>query len=215
MRKSKIRYFLGSNSSEGFASLYDDLTDPKRGEGRLIIKAGPGGGKSSFMKCIAAAMDSAGTSVEYIYCSGDPDSLDGIFIPALSLAVVDGTAPHAAEPVCYGALDQYIDLFRFCDRQALRTKVGEIMRISREYKSHYKNAYSYINSACGIYNAAVHHDNKHDRAAAHTVLDAYLPQIKGSSGRIRHRFTSAFTYKGFIDFTLDSCDGLSEIYIPG
>lgn len=96
MKDSSIRYFLGANSQEGFYSLYDNITDPQRGEELKIIKAGPGGGKSGFMRRIGEAMEQAGTQVEYIHCSGDPDSLDGIRLPRLGIAYIDGTAPHAA-----------------------------------------------------------------------------------------------------------------------
>ena len=96
MKNEAIRSFLGANTGMGFYSLYDSLTDPARGEGRWIIKAGPGGGKSSFLKRVGSAMEASGEEVEYIYCSGYPDSLDGIRLGGRGLALVDGTAPHAA-----------------------------------------------------------------------------------------------------------------------
>ena len=38
-------------------------------------------------------MEQAGLETEYILCSGDPDSLDGLVLPQLGVAIVDGTAP--------------------------------------------------------------------------------------------------------------------------
>ena len=78
----EISYFLGANSRDGFASLYSGFA---AGEGdRLhIIKGGPGTGKSGFMKKLGAAAERRGLDVEYVLCSGDPDSLDGVYIPAL------------------------------------------------------------------------------------------------------------------------------------
>lgn len=93
-----LSYFLGANSYEGFYSLYDGFVYSEAVDRLYIIKGGAGCGKSSFMKKIAAAAESTGLSVERVICSGDPDSLDGIFIPTLKLAYVDGTAPHAAVP---------------------------------------------------------------------------------------------------------------------
>lgn len=101
MKDSRIRYFLGANSNEGFYSLYAGLTDPQRGEQLKMIKAGPGGGKSGFLKRIGEAIEQAGAQVEYIHCSGDPDSLDGIRMPQLGIAYIDGTAPHAAVTKCF------------------------------------------------------------------------------------------------------------------
>ena len=91
-------YFLGANTPTGFRSLYDQFIDPETDRALYIIKGGPGCGKSTFMKQIARCILNAGHSVECIRCSGDPDSLDGILIPELKIAYVDGTAPHAAAP---------------------------------------------------------------------------------------------------------------------
>ena len=48
-----------------------------------------GGGPAGYL-----AAERAGHDVEYILCSGDPDSLDAVVFPALNTAIVDGTAPH-------------------------------------------------------------------------------------------------------------------------
>lgn len=98
---NEARYFLGSNSARGFYSLYRGLTDPGGGEFLWIIKGGPGCGKSSFMKKIGAAAAKAGLAVEYIHCSGDPDSLDAVRIPQLKTAYMDGTAPHPTVTNCF------------------------------------------------------------------------------------------------------------------
>lgn len=91
-----LSYFLGANSYRGFCSMYDDFVFSPMIDRLYIIKGGAGCGKSSFMKTIADAANEAGRDVERIVCSGDTDSLDGIFIPGLRIAYVDGTAPHAA-----------------------------------------------------------------------------------------------------------------------
>ena len=48
------------------------------------------------MREIGRAMEEAGAAVEYLWCSGDPDSLDGVVIPELRCAVADGTPPHGS-----------------------------------------------------------------------------------------------------------------------
>jgi len=91
--------FLGANTYDGFQSLYEPFVASPRIDRLFILKGGAGCGKSTFMKTIAGAAEQTGLSVERILCSGDPGSLDGIFIPSLRLAYVDGTAPHAAVPI--------------------------------------------------------------------------------------------------------------------
>ena len=94
MSEHKVQYFLGANAPDGFYSLYPELIDLERARAVYILKGGPGCGKSSLMRWVAQAMEEKGASVEYIACSGDPDSLDAVVFPALNTAIVDGTAPH-------------------------------------------------------------------------------------------------------------------------
>lgn len=91
-----IEFFLGANSADGFCSLYDQLGREEDTYDLIILKGGPGVGKSTFMKYIGAQAEEKGLDVEYIRCSGDPKSLDAVLLPALQTAVVDGTAPHGA-----------------------------------------------------------------------------------------------------------------------
>ena len=89
-------FFLGANSGLGFQSLFDRFCAPEDHYDLVVLKGGSGCGKSTLMRRVGEAMEAAGETVEYLHCSGDPDSLDGIQIPRLRTAFVDGTAPHAA-----------------------------------------------------------------------------------------------------------------------
>lgn len=76
------QYFLGGNTVRGFVSFYSGFC---RGPEDFlwVIKGGPGCGKSSFMKTIGRAAEEKGLDVEYVLCSGDPESVDGVYFPAL------------------------------------------------------------------------------------------------------------------------------------
>ena len=91
-----LHYFLGANGAAGFQSLYESFVDPAQNHDILVLKGGPGAGKSSFMKYIGKKAEEAGEDVEYIWCSGDPDSLDAVRLPRVGVIAVDGTAPHVA-----------------------------------------------------------------------------------------------------------------------
>ncbi|MDR1131172.1 MAG: hypothetical protein LBL15_01990, partial [Oscillospiraceae bacterium] len=113
-----LRYFLGGNTCRGFHSLYDGFVPLSDGCFLWILKGSPGCGKSSFMRAVGEAAEKAGLNVEYAVCSGDPASLDGVYIPELQIAYMDGTAPHTADPRMAGADSAYIDLGAFCDYAA-------------------------------------------------------------------------------------------------
>ena len=109
----KTSYFLGANTACGFVSLYGDFCRGER-DYLHIIKGGPGTGKSGLMRAIGREAERRGLDVEYVQCSGDPKSLDGVYLPLLSLGWCDGTAPHAAEPGIFGADSDYLNVGQFC-----------------------------------------------------------------------------------------------------
>lgn len=87
------RVFPGGNTNRGFVSFYDQIIGPEATH-IFVIKGGPGVGKSTFMKAIGAVMQAEGYDLEYHHCSSDNNSLDGLVIPALGVALLDGTAPQ-------------------------------------------------------------------------------------------------------------------------
>ena len=135
------QYFLGGNTVRGFVSFYSGFC---RGPEDFlwVIKGGPGCGKSSFMKTIGRAAEEKGLDVEYVLCSGDPESVDGVYFPALHTGYADGTAPHVLEAVTPGAAGLYLDLSRFYDRLALQPERRTIEQLQRRYQSLYREAYT-------------------------------------------------------------------------
>lgn len=89
-------FFVGANSGEGFRNLFSELVDLEDTYDFMVLKGGPGVGKNTFMREIGRCAEAAGLAVEYLWCSGDPDSLDGVVIPELRCAVADGTSPHGS-----------------------------------------------------------------------------------------------------------------------
>src|SRR5690554_6153355 len=99
MTENRARHiFLGGNTHLGFFSYYDHILPQEDADIIFVIKGGPGTGKSSCMKKSAREMLSRGHVVEFMHCSSDSDSLDGIVIRDLKAAMLDGTAPHVVDP---------------------------------------------------------------------------------------------------------------------
>ena len=70
-------FFAGANSGDGFQNLFSEIVDLEDTYDLMVLKGGPGVGKATFMREIGRSMEEAGTPVEYLWCSGDPDSLRG------------------------------------------------------------------------------------------------------------------------------------------
>ena len=123
-----IQYFLGANAPTGFYSLYDGLLPPEKARAIYILKGGPGCGKSTLMRKIGAWAEESGLKTEYILCSGDPDSLDAVILPALGVAIVDGTAPQGVVPQGHNG-----GFVPFLERKGTEKNFGEKLRFSSSF----------------------------------------------------------------------------------
>lgn len=145
-----VEFFLGANSACGFHSLYSDFAS-ERGDRLRLIKGGPGCGKSSFMRKLAQSAEAHGFAVVYILCSGDPDSLDGVYFPELRIGYADATAPHVLEPRFFGYDSDYVNLGRFCSH----CDDDRIPLLSDSYKAMYGSAYAYLAAAGSVQTARI------------------------------------------------------------
>lgn len=141
------KYFAAANTEAGFFSLFHEVFSPERLRRIYILKGGPGTGKSTLMENIGFFAEEHGYHVEYICCASDPKSLDGIIIPALSAAVLDGTAPHITDPVYPGVAEHIINLEEAFDCKALEKKRDEIFSLIRAKKEAYRTAYRFLCAA--------------------------------------------------------------------
>lgn len=190
-------FFLAANSGQGFYSLYDGFP----GDGRFlhIVKGGPGTGKSGFMRSIREAARSRGLDTHSVLCSGDPDSLDGLAVPALGQAWVDGTAPHVREPRLFGADSDYVNLGRFCRLPLSNKDRDRALALNRAYKERYKAAYAHLEAAAALENAEELRDAevlRGEEARMRALLEA-LPDRSGSCVREK-RFLSAISCQGLL-----------------
>lgn len=196
-----LRYFAGGNTAEGFHSCFGHILPEPEQKRMFYVKGGPGVGKSSLMKRVAAALEEAGHEVEYFHCASDAESLDGISAPALGAAMVDGTAPHVYDPVIPGARDTLLSLGDFLDEKALKPKLGEIRALQQEISGKFTRSFHYLGAAAGVRRAARRGGDGLGKIAhlCKELTDQYLP-LRGGRGKLRLLFTAAFTPKGPISF---------------
>lgn len=141
MKKGRIVHnFPGSNTPEGFRGFMEwDLQDMER---IFVLKGGPGCGKSTLMKRVARNMAERGYDVEVWMCSSAPESLDGVIIPELAVAVVDGTAPHIVEPRLPGVVEEIVNLGEHWNQSQLREHKEEIRRLTGEIAASFERVYA-------------------------------------------------------------------------
>ena len=162
------------------------------------LKGGQGVGKSSLMKRVAAVCEAAGHAVEYYHCSSDPDSLDGIAIPALGYAMMDGTAPHVYDPVLPVARDELIALGDLLDVAPLRSKADAIARLTREIGALFRRAYGFLAAASAVRDAACQAELRAGAVAELCREQSERMPLRGGYGPVRELFAEAYTPRGYV-----------------
>lgn len=199
--------FAGGNTGYGFYSHYDQIISAKE-RALYILKGGPGTGKSNFMRWIGRQMRERGYDIEEFYCSSDSNSLDGVRIPALGVALMDGTAPHMMDPKYPAAFDTIVYLGDHWDEAGIKEHKASVLALIQRNGFLFRRAYSYLHVA-KVYNdqlqAYVKELGVLDTAglnrAAHELICSVFADVPLSGGpaQERHLFASAITPEGLVN----------------
>lgn len=219
--KGKIRsIYPGGNTTKGFFSYYDYILGQQEANRIICLKGGPGVGKSTFMRKIGDHFAEKGEDVDFLWCSSDPDSLDGIVLKERSIALIDATSPHVVDPVNPGAVDSIAHLGEFWDGEALKKCKSHVLESNGRIKRWFGYAYNYLEAAGAVYDAlqAAYEDALENgelyRIAAGIVGDEMAHrEIALKPGRIKKQFASAITPKGIQNHIDSIIEGYEKLYI--
>ncbi len=190
--------FPGGNTAAGFVGFFEDLR--KQAKRTVILKGGPGVGKSTLMAKVGKQYEKRGLAVGYYHCSGDPDSLDAVLTPEAGFLMLDGTAPHIVDPIAPGAKDGILNLGQCLDEEALSEQEAEITALNKEISACYTQAYRYLHAAKLL---------REDAAAvyAQALPEQQLRMLErewvsllpsAEAGVETHAFAQAITWKGVL-----------------
>lgn len=207
INKNIPAFFAGASAPDGFVSYFSHLYNPDKPTKVYVLKGGPGTGKSSLMKKLAAALDEKGEKYELFYCSADPASLDAVRIIKNGTVILDGTAPHMLDPAFPGACERTVNLGECLDNKYLFKNRSDIIRIFRENGKYHSQAKRYISAAGSL--------TEDTRAIGllcsnlpkvdsfiNGTAEKNIPSKKGSAkGTEIKRFLSAVTPNGITAFT--------------
>ena len=201
-----LEYFPGANTPKGFYSYYDYILKSNEAKRIVVLKGGPGTGKSSFMKKIAQHLLSLGYETELLHCSSDPHSLDGVCARQIGFLILDGTSPHVVDPKCPGAVDEIINLGECWDAEKICKRKTEIIDTGNKISSCFASAYRYLEAAKSLQNQIRYDYSKivdMDFVRGElekTAKELNLSQFKSKKGWERKAFLSAITPLGRINY---------------
>lgn len=198
-----LRFFLGANTPQGFVSRFDYLSDKTDGWRILIMKGGPGSGKSTMLKKIASGLPD--DKMELIHCSSDFDSLDAVICDKRKFAIADGTAPHVLEPKYPGSVESIIDITSCWNEDALYACREDVIELTSRCTRCHEHCCRFLSAAASLigdtYRLALEAVNTSKLAAyCGRLCEREFKPRNGEAGRERVRFLSAVTNKGVKSF---------------
>lgn len=140
--------FFGAATPRGAVDHIQSLTGHL--QRRIFIKGRPGSGKSTMLKRLAAAAEAKGVDVEVFHCGFDPNSLDMLIFPELSLAIFDSTAPHEYFPS--QPSDEILDMYEKAIEPGTDERYAtEIQAIQQRYSAKMKEATAHLKEAQALH----------------------------------------------------------------
>lgn len=158
--ENTVKFFLGANSDNGFMSYFKQLQEHSSMQ-LLILKGGPGSGKSSLMKRIADYALEKGHTIQKVPCASDPDSLDAVIDITADFAVMDGTAPHIEDPVMPGAKHHILYTGNLWDCGKLRKNTEQIGFYADLTAQFHSGAGSYIRAAGALMRENIRYSSRY------------------------------------------------------
>ncbi len=210
-----VSFFFGANNKTKYYSLYNEIYNPYIDGNHIILKGGPGTGKSTIMKKVSDKLESKGLFVERGYCSADPNSLDAVIAPEINFSILDGTAPHIFDPTLPGVNEHIVDLSVAWDKKLLKEFSKEIGEKQKENQFLHKKAVDFLKTAAVIdtENAIIvneYSDMEKIERYALRLSKRLIPDRKNRvKGKVYKRFLSGITPEGVVT-QYDTIVSLSE-----
>ena len=217
----KIRHiYPGGNTPQGFFSYYHYIMGQQEANHIICLKGGPGVGKSTFMRKIGEHFAEKGEDVDFLWCSSDPGSLDGIVLKERKIAVIDATSPHIVDPINPGAVDSIVHLGEFWNGEALKRCKSHVMESNGKIKRWFSYSYNYLAAAGDLYGAlsAIYEDALEDgelyKTAARVIGEEMgHKEIALQPGSMKKQFASAITPAGIKHHLESLISGYRKIYM--
>lgn len=213
-RKGKsVRIFAEASTADGFISYINSVV---AGLKKIyIIVGGSHQVKSEFLNKLAERVLNKGIFIEYVMCGMDHKLIDGIIIPSLKMAFIDGAHPHKYEVKYPGVVEEIINLGDCWDRELLEQKRKEIIDYTDQSLSVMEKGYRYLVTAREIHN---HWESLYvkglDYSKADKKADKVISEIFDNPlPRIRHLFASSISYDGPVNYINEITEDCTRRYI--
>ncbi len=172
-RVPKARHlFASAITPDGPLNYFDTVFDAL--DRRVIINGKPGTGKTTLVRKVYDQALAAGFDVEAFHCALDPQKIDHVVIPALSVAVINSQWPHPYAP---RPGDVVIDTNEYVRTAALEPYRAEMARVQDDLETAMERAVGFIHQA----------KRTHDEMESYYVPNMHFEEINARRDRVLQR----------------------------
>lgn len=211
--KVGIRYvFASSNTSQGFYTFIPELI---KGLGKVyILKGAPGSGRATFIKLLGESLAEQGYEIEYWISAMDPVNPDGLFIPQLDAAVINGSLPEPVDPRYPGVSGCIINLGDYWDNDIIREKSEAIIDLADKVENQKVKVYNILKNAAQVKEEVKKIVTGHlNIEKIQELIDELSAQIISKQTGEKHFFASAFTAEGIVNYLDELSAGCRKRFI--
>ncbi|HRY12526.1 MAG TPA: hypothetical protein P5309_03035 [Syntrophomonadaceae bacterium] len=210
--RGNTRYcFVSSFTSLGFRTFIPDLVDGIKKV--FILKGAPGTGKSTFIRLVGETLSEQGYDIEYWVSSLDPVTPDGVYIPQLDTAVVNGSLKIPVDPQYPQVREIMINLGEYCQGIAAES-FRTVTELLDSIKASQEQAVHFIQASTEARQEIRHFNSIHlDTAAIQVLIDEISGRIMDYRPAERHYFARTLTPDGMADYIDDLSRDCQQRYI--
>lgn len=147
-RAGRVRHlFASAITPDGMVNYLDTIVG--NCSRRYVIEGDPGTGKSYLLEKVSKAAVERGLHVELYHCPLNPEKVEHVLIPGLSLALTKSIEPHTFTP---RSDDTIVDMNQCLDMEVVEKHYASLARASEAFSSLFNTAIHYIQQA------KAHHD---------------------------------------------------------
>jgi len=199
-KSGEIRYVLtSSNTSQGFYTFIPDLI---RGLRKIyILKGAPGSGKSTFIRLLGESLSEKGYEIEFWISALDPVNPDGVYIPRLGTAIINGSLPQPIDPRYPGATGHIIYLGDYRNKKEINGRAREIIDLIDRQEEQHSKADNVLRKASQVREQI----KSAARACLNTgniqlLIEELATELLREQPGERHYFASAVTADGVVNY---------------
>lgn len=208
-----IRYvFASSHTTRGYYTFIPDLI--KDLERVYILKGAPGSGRSTFIRLVGEILSEQGLEVEFWISALDSITPDGVYIPQLNLAVVNGSLPASIDPRYPGVKEHLINLGEYWDQAAIEAQRQQIVELVDNIELSQQKAYDLLKELGRLKAEQRRINSRHINIEKIGQLVKQLGSeiVENRSGE-KHYFAGVLTIDGWVDYVHELSHNCQKRYI--